>query len=354
MLFRSKIVNFHNIIGLSDNAEFNEMTHRVLFIALNPADKDFNIQAVRVCKELVPEFADIPEEKFTFQTFSGGLTNILICVVAPTGMKVLLRTYGPYTEYLVDRRQESTVMNTYGQKVYGGFLNGIVYTFTPGRTLDYEEFRKPEITKLMLDAIVSVHKLTPPLKKKPVLFNEMRAWLHNLPTKYTDPAKQKKFVGITYEKLSAEIDYVEKKLTALNSPVICCHNDLYLKNFIYDEENNSVKLIDFEYSSWNYQAFDLANHIGEWCGVYMDWSKYPSRDEQDFFLRTYLEKYNGCKPTDEEVDLLYDVVNKFQLATNLLWSIWGFVDASLSKIDWDYLDYAFMRLERYYKLKEIL
>ncbi|EKE37558.1 hypothetical protein ENUP19_0248G0088 [Entamoeba nuttalli] len=350
-----KIINFHNVCGAENDDSF---THRVLFIALDASNnKEFTSGAVFIVKILVPEFANLQNDQFSFQFFTEGITNKLVCITAiPTGKKVVLRTFGNYTEYLVDRRQESVIMNTYGQKVYGGFLNGIVYDFTPGRTMDYNEFRKPEILSKMAECIAGVHQLKPNLKKEPILFKEMRAWLNNVPSHYLDPEKQKTFAAanINFEDLSKEIDYVEKKLTALNSPIVCCHNDLYLKNFIYNEEDRSIKLIDFEYASYNFQAFDLANHITEWCGVIMDWNKYPTKEEQDFFLRSYLEAYNGKKPSDEEVDHLYDVVNQFQLATNLLWSLWGFVDASLSSIEWDYLDYAFMRLNKYYELKKIL
>ncbi|ELP88292.1 ethanolamine kinase, putative [Entamoeba invadens IP1] len=351
-----KIVNYRNVVGLSKDCDAFEATYPILFISLDSSDnKGFTRGAVHIVKQLVPEFKNLENDQFAFQFFTEGITNKLVCITAiPTGFKVVLRTYGNYTEYLVDRRQEAAIMNAYGQKVYGGFLNGIVYAFTPGRTMDYVEFRKPEITKKMAECVANMHHLSPKLTKEPILFKEMRAWLHNLPTTYLDPEKQKKFTGIKYDDLLKEIEYTEKKLTALNSPLVCGHNDLYLKNFIINDEDQTIKLIDFEYASWNFQAFDLANHITEWCGVIMDFSKYPNRQEQDFFLRTYLETYNGKAPTDEEVDKLYDVVNQFQLATNLLWAIWGFVDAALSTIEWDYMDYAWLRLNKYYELKKKL
>lgn len=44
------------------------------------------------------------------------------------------------------------------------------------------------------------------------------------------------------------------------------HNDLLLGNVIYTESTNTVTFIDYEYSDFNYQAFDIANHFAEFVG----------------------------------------------------------------------------------------
>ncbi|KAL7718111.1 ethanolamine kinase [Entamoeba marina] len=318
-----------------------------LFVFLDPSDnEEFTEGAIHIVQQLIPELSEFEKDQFSFQFFTEGVTNKLVCITAlPIDFRVCLRTYGNYTDYLIDRKQERVIMKSYGQQTYGGFLNGVAYAYTPGRTMDYTEFRKPEIMKKMVKCISNFHKMTPPLIKEPVLFKQMRAWLNNLPTTYVDKVKREKTKTISYEFLMKEVEYTEKKLTELNSPVVCCHNDLYLKNFIYNVKEDTIRMIDFEYSSYNYQAFDLANHFTEWCGLVMDWKKIPNS--------TYLEEFYGKKPTDDDVDKLYDVVNKFQLATNLLWAIWGFVDAALSNIDWDYMDYAWHRLNKYFELKKI-
>lgn len=56
----------------------------------------------------------------------------------------------------------------------------------------------------------------------------------------------------------------------LKSPVVFCHNDLQEGNILLREdcEEPSLVLIDFEYCSYNYRGFDLANHFIEWMYDY--------------------------------------------------------------------------------------
>lgn len=44
------------------------------------------------------------------------------------------------------------------------------------------------------------------------------------------------------------------------------HNDLLLGNVIYNEHEGTVHFIDYEYATYNYQAFDIANHFNEFVG----------------------------------------------------------------------------------------
>jgi len=58
----------------------------------------------------------------------------------------------------------------------------------------------------------------------------------------------------------------------LNSPVVFSHNDLQEGNILIRAEHegpqDKLVLIDFEYCSYNYRGFDLANHFCEWTYCY--------------------------------------------------------------------------------------
>lgn len=56
--------------------------------------------------------------------------------------------------------------------------------------------------------------------------------------------------------------------------------------------------------------------------------------------------------TDYEVERLYVLVNKFSLVAHLFWIIWSFQQAETSRIDFDYLQYAKIRLDEYRNQKE--
>lgn len=62
----------------------------------------------------------------------------------------------------------------------------------------------------------------------------------------------------------SEIEYLESILP--KSPTLLCHNDLNNLNIFYSQDSkatNRIKFIDFEYSAYNYCAFDMANFMNE-------------------------------------------------------------------------------------------
>lgn len=164
------------------------------------------------------------------------------------------------------------------------------------------------------------------------------------------------------DNLQEQANFLKAELQMLNSPIVFCHNDLLLKNILYDESQNKVTFIDFEYSDYNYQAFDIANHFCEFCGVdNFEPSLYPSKDFQLRWLRIYLQKWNShndITPTaaelEQSVESLYDVVSRFALASHLYWGLWAVVQANNSSIDFNYLGFAHKRLEEYFKRKHEL
>ncbi|KAL8222308.1 UNVERIFIED_CONTAM: hypothetical protein K2H54_075473 [Gekko kuhli] len=85
--------------------------------------------------------------------------------------------------------------------------------------------------------------------------------------------------------------------------------------------SSDVQFIDYEYSGYNYLAYDIGNHFNEFAGVSeVDYSLYPSRKLQEQWLRAYLEAYKeykgfGTNVTEKEVEVLYVQVNQFALPT---------------------------------------
>jgi len=59
-------------------------------------------------------------------------------------------------------------------------------------------------------------------------------------------------------------------------PVTFCHNDMQEGNILLLQNTRKPKLvlIDFEYCSYNYRGFDIANHFAEWQYDYTA-SEYP-------------------------------------------------------------------------------
>jgi len=111
------------------------------------------------------------------------------------------------------------------------------------------------------------------------------------------------------------------------------------------------------YSGYNYLAYDIGNHFNEFAGVSeVDYNLYPSRKLQEQWLRSYLEAYKeykgfGTDVTEKEVEVLYVQVNQFALASHFFWGLWALIQAKYSTIDFDFLGYAVVRFNQYFKMK---
>lgn len=76
------------------------------------------------------------------------------------------------------------------------------------------------------------------------------------------------------EGLRADIETVKMALKNIGSPIVFSHNDLLLSNIIVQRDTAAgghpinVAFIDYEYAMFNHQAFDIANHFIEFCGMY--------------------------------------------------------------------------------------
>lgn len=317
----------------------------------------------RVIKELRPDWAS--SENLRCKELTEGMTNklMLFWLEGSSMEPVILRVYGNRTEMLIDREQELANMTSVfkageGPEVYGSFENGLVYGFIHGSALDVEDLSDAKISKLVARGLSRFHKLPIPGDQSPQLFPILYKWLDAVPPCFEDPVKQAKFEkNFDMAGMKREVDLMLEVSKDLDSPVVFCHNDLLCKNVIINKENTDVKFIDYDYANYSFQAFDLGNHFCEFAGMEepVDYSRYPTRDFQIPFLRSYLAAYRGVSEAEvQEADVLalYRASNKFALAAHLYWGLWAIVQAHYSSIDYDYLDYALVRFTEYFKRKD--
>ena len=346
---KPQIISYSNLYNSKDYDKIKK-----IFIAVSTeTDEKFKKGVIYVIKKMVPEFKDATPEDISIIYFSEGITNKIICATnAKNNFKVNVRTYGAYTEYIIDRDMELIVMdNSPKIKIYGTFLNGLIYSYFEGRTINIGDLIDLKTFRQTAQAIAGHHKLSPPIKKVPILFITLRKWLTNVPLEYSDPEKKPYDIN----KIKEELSFMEENLKN-RSDVVFCHNDLLLKNFIKNDK--SVELIDFEYSGYNYRAFDLANHFNEWCGFDLVWDNFPSEDTQRRFFKEYFEAFYDNKKNEsdlgKEIDKMIEDVKWFDLASNFYWGTWALIQAALSSIDFNYCDYGRLRFKRYFEIKKKL
>ncbi|XP_076311982.1 ethanolamine kinase 1 [Tachypleus tridentatus] len=308
-----------------------------------------------------------------FKVFTDGITNHLLGCYLPNNPEdmVLVRVYGRKTDLFIDRKNElqnMELMHSAGlaAPVYLAFNNGLAYQFVPGVVGDRKMVQEPTIYRLIAKTMAHMHTLKPLYNEEyriPSLFPEIRKFLKLASPAFQNSLKNKRYVAAvsTIQDLYNEIDHLEDHLVQLGSPVVFCHNDLLLKNMIYNEEKGQVSFIDFEYANYNFQAFDIANHFCEFCGLESFQPElYPSQQFQKEWIRIYLEEWfclNGHsskRVSPKDVETMYVQVNKFALGSQLLWGTWALVQASHSTIDFDYLGYATQKIGEYFKRKEEL
>ncbi|XP_025045447.2 ethanolamine kinase 2 isoform X4 [Pelodiscus sinensis] len=200
---------------------------------------------------------------------------------------------------------------------------------------------------------------------KPNLWHKLHKYLAimktELSTKASNPRLRQEVPSL--EVLEQELAWLKEYLSQLGSPIVLCHNDLLCKNIIYNETQDHVKFIDYEYAGYNYQAFDIGNHFNEFAGVNeVDYNLYPSRDMQLQWLRYYLQAYKplsrdnqgGGVVSDKELETLYVQVNQFALASHLLWAFWSLIQDRYSTIEFNFFRYARLRFKQYFKAKSVV
>lgn len=308
------------------------------------------------------------EEKFfTLKRLNGGTTNQLFRVsvfqcksdaeTSPhSALRALVRINGNGTEKIIDRDREVQLLalaEKHGQTPhqYGRFANGLVYEYFPGRALrplEMSALRAP-----IAKCLAKFHQIKIDYDRTPLLFKTLDQWITEArKILFEDPVRRKKFKTVNLALLEKEVHQWEQVMEGWK--VCFCHNDLLSFNLIYDEEQDTMRFIDYEYCGYNYQAFDIGNHFFEYVGFDLKMDQYPTKEVQLDFLSSYLEEFNGCKPTNGQVETLYKQVNKASLLAHIFWALWGIVQANYSKItpDFDYLDYSLARLKLYFEWKD--
>ena len=153
---------------------------------------------------------------------------------------------------------------------------------------------------------------------------------------------------MTVSGLLCDLDRLQDSLIQLNSPVVFCHNDLLSGNIIYNPEQDDCHFIDYEYGCFSFRGFDIGNHFCEYAGFDCEWDRFPNDDYIRNWLQVYLRhspQTNGEYPESIE-SMLYEV-KAFSVAAHFFWAVWALVQAQVSEIDFDYFDYAVMRLAEF-------
>ena len=256
----------------------------------------------------------------------GGLTNTNLHVTTDDGLDLVVRwSQGDAGLLGIDRDAEAH--NTaaaheagVGAEVveYRPDLSMLVIGFLPGRALENADFADAAVLARAAQATRDLHA-GPRFADDFDMFARQAAYLgtvkergYALPSGYDDHA-------------DAWSD-VRRALDAAPRPTVPCNNDLLAANFIDDGER--CALIDYEYSGNNDACFELGNTSTE-CD-------FPTER-----VEAYTEAYFG---SPSRADLAR--VRLQMLCSEYGWSLWGFIQAAASPIDYDFDGWGMERYEK--------
>lgn len=344
--------------------------------------------------------------------------------------EVLLRLYGPsYSE--VDIQLEvfkKLADQNLGPKLYAQFNTGRLEEYLPSTPLSWNQMTDDNVSAVIAKKIACIHKLDLSIclsKNSNWLLDQYRECYKfiseikkNLETTTTSSSslfnncsESTKILALkllSQVDFAYEIEFMRGILENCTGQLVFSHNDLhqnnilimsdsgdkrtandqwshditndekiYNSNYINEEvSNDKIVLIDFEFCSYNYRAFDLANHLSEWCFnytgekyPYFDFSieRFPSEEKQRVFLKYYAsqvildrefdrglgnglnENYDNNKidqwpaylnnennTLENNIDILYEELQPLHMACNLLWFLWAVKSACTSEIEFGY------------------
>ena len=354
---------------------------------------NLNAEIAAVLCDLLPTWKCPSARDIDVTIISGGISNALYRVslrrvlaspfdaasfssrTAVNEPVVVLRVYGENTEKFVDRETEVKTMRVlhrhgFGPEVLGVFGNGRVESFLSGKVcLEPGDLGREDVAVTIAETLARFHLISsgkggaprtphgfpvprPSATKMDTPFRKTRSWLETAKTLESsyDKKQLKIFKELDVAAILEELGKLETKATALRSPMAFTHNDLLSGNIMVrrtSEGIESMTFIDFEYADWAPRGFDLGNHFCEYAGFDCDYSKYP--DESHTFVRAYLRVFDGAEPSQRRVKQVVREANLFALAAHLYWAAWSMLQAKWSSIDFDYMAYAKLRVDEYYK-----
>ena len=129
-----------------------------------------------------------------------------------------------------------------------------------------------------------------------------------------------------YEEFAGQAARIRRAFATKPSTSVPCNNDLLAGNFIDDGEK--LWLIDYEYAGNNDPCFELGNL----------WSEANLTDEQ---LEELMEAYDGTLLRHRVARArLWGLMSKYG------WTLWGSIQSSVSKIDFDFWEWAMEKYDR--------
>jgi len=272
----------------------------------------------------VPLWAGVKRQDIKVSPLSGGITNNNFRLEVGEESFVL-RITGANTELLgIDRNQEYEANLLAGRL---GIAPEVVYFIQPegylvtrfitGHPIPPEEMRQPENIRRVMEVVGRIHRM-------PTLSGSFSVF--RIIDSYTETARRYRVpFPDNFDRLMGRVKDAESALMVHPGRPCPCHNDLLNGNFL---TNGKLYVLDWEYAGMGDPYFDLANFSDH----------HSLSEEQDGWL---LKCYFGEVTSTHLAHLKI-----MKVLSDLREAAWGLVQIGISKLDFDFRDYADRFLDR--------
>jgi thiamine kinase-like enzyme len=260
----------------------------------------------------------------------GGITNQNYRV--DTGDEsFVLRIAGENTGFLgIDRAVEHACSLAAAQLDVGAeviaFLpehDALLTRFVPGRLLKPSDVRERSTMSRIVEALRRYHDGGP----RDGMFSPFQVVRDYYALAWNRQVAFPPTIGEAMNRLGR----IEVALETAEAPCPC-HNDLLATNLI--DDGSAVRIIDWEYAGMGDRWFDLGNLAA-------------NNELDEAQEHTLLELYFGEARPDDVRRL-----RLMRLASDLRESLWGFLQAGVSSLDYEFLPYGRSHLERFLRNSE--
>ncbi|MCB9793158.1 MAG: phosphotransferase [Alphaproteobacteria bacterium] len=321
--------------------------------AIDPDHPELDGQLLDLARALCPAWAEA--EGAELAVIGGGITNRLFRLRAPGRPPLLVRVYGPNTELVIDREGENRLLarlsrEGFGPTYHGRFRNGRIEGYWEGfRPLEPQEMGQPGLREGIARRLAALHNF-PPGDPQPRLWQTLGAWMQTARQLDFEGADRRRHAALALDRYAEALVQLEARFhrglaahpgAQAGVRAVLAHNDLLSGNILLHEASGELRFVDYEYGATSYAAFDVANHFCEYAGFDSDFARgFPDRAAREAFAAAYLDAPAGS----DAVRAFSDVVEFFVLPDHLWWATWAVIQARYSPIDFDYLEYARLRL----------
>ncbi len=278
-----------------------------------------------VIDEVISRILDWKGKSISIQPIAGGLTNLNYKVLVD-GKPYFVRIPGEKTELLaVDRRNEYFNSMAAAQT---GIAPQVFYYVPEYQAMVLEFIEGATMSGASLSAVGMPARITLAIKclhAGPRFLTDFN--MFRLTEYYLEICQQHGFrIPEGYPHRLPAIRRIEQAMAVHPLPTVPCNNDLLAENYI--DDGQSIRIIDYEYSGNNDPCFELGNTCQE--------LKY-----NEAYIREVCQAYYGSRRED-----MISRMKLNMIMSDVGWALWAAIQASISKIDYDFWGWAIERWGR--------